>query len=51
MLLSAVGMAFAAFGYLGPVAGAIGQEIIDLLSVLNALRTARAPTHLSDFAG
>jgi heavy metal translocating P-type ATPase len=40
MLLSMVGMAFAAGGWLSPVAGAIAQEGIDLLAVLNALRTA-----------
>ena len=40
MLLSVVGMAFAAGGWLTPVAGAVAQEGIDLLAVLNALRTA-----------
>ena len=40
MLLSIVGMAFAAGGWLSPVAGAVAQEGIDLLAVLNALRTA-----------
>ena len=40
MLLSMVGMAFAAGGWLTPVAGAVAQEGIDLLAVLNALRTA-----------
>jgi P-type E1-E2 ATPase len=43
MLLSGVGMGFAAFGLLTPVAGAIAQELIDVLAVLNALRTAREP--------
>ena len=42
MLLSAVGMAFAASGLLSPVAGAVAQEAIDLVAVLNALRTASA---------
>jgi len=51
MLLSAVGMAFAALGVLSPVAGAIAQEAIDLLAVLNALRTARSPSVLTDFEG
>ena len=32
-------MIFAANGYLTPVAGAVGQEIIDVLAVLNALRS------------
>ena len=49
MLLSAVGMAFAAFGLLSPVAGAIAQEAIDVLAVLNALRTARSPSAFTDF--
>jgi heavy metal translocating P-type ATPase len=40
MLLSVIGMAFAAGGWLTPVAGAVAQEGIDLLAVLNALRTA-----------
>ena len=39
MLLSGVGMACAAVGLLSPVAGAVAQELIDLLAVLNALRT------------
>jgi heavy metal translocating P-type ATPase len=43
MLLSGVGMGFAAFGVLTPVAGALAQEAIDVVAVLNALRTARPP--------
>ncbi len=38
MALSAVGMLVAAAGYLPPVAGAIAQEVIDVIAVLNALR-------------
>jgi heavy metal translocating P-type ATPase len=38
MLLSGVGMACAAAGWLAPVAGAVVQEGIDLLVILNALR-------------
>jgi P-type E1-E2 ATPase len=49
MALSMVGMGIAAFGYLPPVAGAIGQEIIDLLAVANALRVSFFPGKLSDF--
>lgn len=49
MVLSAVGMLFAAFGYLPPVAGAIMQEIIDVLAVLNALRVAIPPKSLTDY--
>jgi heavy metal translocating P-type ATPase len=50
MLLSLGGMMFAAAGYLTPVAGAISQEIIDVLAVLNALRGAFAPKLISDIA-
>ena len=50
MLLSLGGMMFAAAGYLTPVAGAIGQEIIDVLAVLNALRGAFPPKLISDIA-
>jgi heavy metal translocating P-type ATPase len=49
MALSAIGMVFAAFGYLPPVAGAITQEIIDVLAVVNALRVAIPPKSLSDY--
>jgi heavy metal translocating P-type ATPase len=49
MLLSGVGMTFAALGLLSPVAGAVAQEAIDLLAVLNALRTARRPSECTDF--
>jgi heavy metal translocating P-type ATPase len=49
MALSVVGMGFAGLGYLSPVAGAITQEIIDVLAILNALRAAIPPKTLSDF--
>ncbi|MDF1850895.1 MAG: heavy metal translocating P-type ATPase [Verrucomicrobiales bacterium] len=49
MALSVVGMLFAAFGYLSPVAGAITQEVIDVLAVLNALRVALPPKTLTDY--
>jgi heavy metal translocating P-type ATPase len=49
MALSGVGMLFAAFGFLPPLVGAIAQEIIDLLAVLNALRTTFRGARLSDF--
>ncbi len=39
--LSAVGMVFAALGYLSPTMGALGQEVIDVAVILNALRAAR----------
>ncbi len=49
MALSLIGMVFAGLGYLTPVAGAVTQEIIDVLAVLNALRAAIPPKTLSDF--
>jgi heavy metal translocating P-type ATPase len=48
MALSLIGMGFAATGHLNPVSGAILQEIIDVLAVLNALRTALPPKVLYD---
>ena len=39
----------AAGGYLPPVAGAVAQEIIDVLAVLNALRAAFTPKVLRDY--
>jgi heavy metal translocating P-type ATPase len=48
MALSVVGMAFAATGHLGPVSGAVAQEIIDVLAVLNALRAAFPPKVIHD---
>ncbi|EEF57694.1 heavy metal translocating P-type ATPase [Pedosphaera parvula Ellin514] len=49
MALSVIGMIFAGMGYLVPVEGAIVQEIIDVLAVLNALRAAWRPKQLTDF--
>lgn len=49
MILSIGGMILAASGHLSPVHGAIAQEVIDLLAVLNALRAARTPHQLTDF--
>ncbi|MAT15149.1 MAG: cadmium-translocating P-type ATPase [Planctomyces sp.] len=49
MVLSIVAMLFAAAGYLSPVAGAIIQEAIDVLAVLNALRVAMPPKQLTDY--
>jgi len=48
MTLSAVGMLVAASGHLSPVAGALTQEVIDVLAVLNALRAAFLPRVISD---
>ena len=49
MAASLVGMMFAAAGFLPPIAGAIGQELIDLLAVLNAVRVAVPTSELRDF--
>jgi heavy metal translocating P-type ATPase len=48
MVLSVVGMGFAAAGFLDPVSGAITQEVIDVLAVLNALRAALPPKVIHD---
>lgn len=48
MALSVIGMVFAATGHLGPVNGAIAQEVIDVLAVLNALRAAFPPKVIHD---
>jgi len=49
MVLSLAGMMAAALGYLPPVAGAISQEIIDLIAIINALRVSFIGRTLSDF--
>ena len=49
MVLSAVGMVLAATGLLTPIAGAVGQELIDLAAVLNALRVTLPFGTLRDF--
>ena len=49
MAASLIGMVIAAAGYLPPIGGAIGQEIIDLLAVLNAVRVALPTDELQDF--
>ncbi len=48
MSLSIIGMGFAATGYLSPVSGAVLQEVIDVLAVLNALRAAFPPRVIHD---
>jgi heavy metal translocating P-type ATPase len=48
MALSIAGMVLAALGHLSPVSGAISQEIIDVLAVLNALRAALPPKMIHD---
>jgi cation transport ATPase len=42
-------MLLAATGWLNPVAGAVTQEAIDVIAVLNALRVALPPKQLTDF--
>ena len=48
MALSMIGMGLAATGHLEPVGGAITQEVIDVLAVLNALRAALPPKVIDD---
>jgi cation transport ATPase len=42
-------MLLAAIGGLTPVEGAVAQEVIDVVAVLNALRAGTAPRDLTDF--
>ncbi|MCC7083837.1 MAG: heavy metal translocating P-type ATPase [Pirellulales bacterium] len=49
MAASMIGMLIAALGYLPPVAGAISQEIIDIVAVMNSVRAAWPPRNLTDF--
>ena len=49
MMVSVIGMALAAAGWLPPLAGAITQEIIDVFAVLNALRASTLPRRLTDY--
>jgi heavy metal translocating P-type ATPase len=42
-------MGVAAAGYLPPVSGAVAQELIDVVAVLNALRVAVMPKQLRDY--
>lgn len=48
MALSMIGMALAATGHLSPVTGAVAQELIDVLAMLNALRAAFPPKVIHD---
>ncbi|MGC8460234.1 MAG: heavy metal translocating P-type ATPase [Candidatus Dormibacteria bacterium] len=43
MGLSLLGMIAAALGYLPPLVGAIAQEVIDVIAILNALRALSVP--------
>jgi P-type E1-E2 ATPase len=49
MLLSIAAMFIAAAGFLPPVAGAIAQEVIDVVVVFNALRMSLPPGRLTDY--
>ncbi|MBP9865117.1 MAG: cadmium-translocating P-type ATPase [Candidatus Omnitrophica bacterium] len=49
IILSLIGVVFAATGQLSPVCGALLQEGIDLLSIANALRAALPPKTLTDY--
>ncbi len=51
MALSLLGMLAAAAGYLPPVAGAIAQELIDVVAVLNAVRMALPSREIGEEAG
>ena len=46
--LSAIGMVLAAIGMLPPIAGAVAQEAIDVLAILNAARVAWVRRPLAD---
>ncbi|MCP1364238.1 HAD-IC family P-type ATPase, partial [Halomonas sp. BBD48] len=48
MGLSLAAVGIASMGYLSPVHGAILQEVIDVMAILNALRAALTPHPLSD---
>lgn len=49
MLLSVIGMGAGALGFLAPIEGAILQEVIDLLSILNSLRMILPAKQIGDF--
>ena len=49
MAASVIGMGFAAAGFLPPAIGALFQEAIDVVAVLNALRVSWNPGSLTDY--
>lgn len=51
MALSLIGMGFAAAGYISPVVGAILQEIIDVIAIMNSLRLIWTHKIESDLEG
>lgn len=50
MLLSIAGMGAGALGFLAPVEGAVLQEVIDLLAILNSLRMILPVEPIGDFS-
>jgi cation transport ATPase len=48
MILSIIGMIFACFGFISPSQGAIAQQIIDIVAILNALRLTISKNVKSD---
>lgn len=48
MAVSIIGMGLAAFGFITPVMGALIQEGIDVVAILNSLRASVGPKALSD---
>ena len=49
MVASMIGMVAAAFGFLPAIWGAIAQELVDLLAVLNAARVALRTKELQHY--
>jgi cation transport ATPase len=49
MALSLIGMLAAVLGFLPPLSGAVAQEVIDVVAVLNALRVGLPQKELADF--
>lgn len=48
MIMSLIGMGFAASGFINPVTGALLQELIDIFAILNALRLTWSTTIKTD---
>jgi len=48
MIFSVIGMIFACFGFISPSQGAIAQQIIDIIAILNALRLTISKNIKSD---
>ncbi len=50
IVASSIGMGFAVAGALSPVAGALLQEVIDILAILNAARVAMVVGPMADYS-